>query len=132
MFDMKDLREAKQILGIEIHRDKKYGKLWLSQQKYVEKILMRFGMNNLKCIQIYLDSHLNLSSHLFPSNDEYNDYMSRVPYDNAVGSLMYAMLSNRPDISHAIGVVNSYMENPGKENWETMKWVLQYLRGTSN
>ena len=28
-FDMKDLGAAKHILGMEIHRDKKNGKLWL-------------------------------------------------------------------------------------------------------
>ena len=38
MFDMKDLGAAKHILGMEIHRDKKNGKLWLSQWKYVEKL----------------------------------------------------------------------------------------------
>jgi hypothetical protein len=31
MFDMKDLRATKQILCMEIHRDKKYGKLCLSK-----------------------------------------------------------------------------------------------------
>jgi hypothetical protein len=56
-FDMKDLGATKQILGIEIHKDKKHGKLWLSQQKYVEKILMIFGMNNVKPINIPLASH---------------------------------------------------------------------------
>jgi hypothetical protein len=45
---------------------------------------------------------------------------------------MYAMVSTRPNISHAVGVVSRYMENPGKEHWETMKWVLRYLRGTSD
>ena len=45
---------------------------------------------------------------------------------------MYAMISTRPDISHEVGVVSRYMENPGKEHWEAVKWVLQYLRGTSN
>jgi hypothetical protein len=30
-FDMKDLGATKQILGMEIHRDRKNGKLWLSQ-----------------------------------------------------------------------------------------------------
>jgi hypothetical protein len=129
---MKDLGATKQILGMEIHRDKKNGKLWLSQQKYVEKILMRFGMNNVKPIQIPLASHFKLSSSLCPSNDEEKDYMSRVPYANAVGSLMYAMVSTRPNISHAVGVVSRYMENPGKEHWEVVKWVLRYLRGTSN
>jgi hypothetical protein len=38
-FDMKDIGAAKQILGMEIHRNKKNGKIWLSQQKFVEKIL---------------------------------------------------------------------------------------------
>ena len=38
-FDMKDLGAKEHILGMEIHRDRKNGKLWLSQQKYVEKIL---------------------------------------------------------------------------------------------
>ena len=47
-FDMKDLGAAKQILGIEIHRDREHGMLWLSQKKYVEKILTRFGMQNVK------------------------------------------------------------------------------------
>eukprot|EP00253_Pinus_taeda_P022944 PITA_22944 len=42
-FDMKDLGVARQILGMEIFRDKRNGKLWLSQQKYIEKILLRFA-----------------------------------------------------------------------------------------
>ena len=46
-FDMKDIGAAKQILGIEIHRDKKSGKLSFSQEKYVEKILERFEMNKV-------------------------------------------------------------------------------------
>ena len=120
-FDMKDLGETKKILGMEIHKDRKNGKLWLLQQRYVDKILMRFGMNNVKPVQIPLASHFKISSGLCPSNDEENDYMSSVPYANAVGSLMYATVSTRPDISHAVGVVNSYMENLGKEHWGTMK-----------
>ena len=36
---------------------------------------------------------------------------------NDVDNLIYAMVSTRPDISHAVGVVNRLMENPGKEHW---------------
>ena len=43
--------------------------------------------------------------------------MSRIPYANSVGCLMYAMVCTRLDISHAVGVVSKYMENPGKEHW---------------
>ena len=44
---------------------------------------------------------------------------------------MYAMVSTRPDISHAVGVVSRFMENPGEEHLRAVKWVLWYLRGTS-
>jgi hypothetical protein len=44
MFQMKDLGAEKQILGIGVHIDGKNGKFWLSQQKSMENILMRFSM----------------------------------------------------------------------------------------
>ena len=56
-FDMKDLAAAKHILGMKIHRDRKNGKLWLSQQKYVERVLEKFDMNSVKPINVPLASH---------------------------------------------------------------------------
>ena len=38
-FNKKDLGSAKRILGMEILRDKKACKLWLSQKRYIEQIL---------------------------------------------------------------------------------------------
>eukprot|EP00253_Pinus_taeda_P034717 PITA_34717 len=94
-FDMKDLGAARQILGMEIFRDRDNGKLWPPQHKYVEKILLRFGMNNVKPVLIPLASHFKLSSSLCPNTDEEKDYMSRISYANVVGCLMYAMVCTR-------------------------------------
>ena len=47
-FAMKDLGPAKQILGMRISRDRKCGKLWLSQERYIEKVLERFNMSNVR------------------------------------------------------------------------------------
>ncbi|GKA36128.1 hypothetical protein Tco_0722619 [Tanacetum coccineum] len=58
--------------------------------------------------------------------------MSKVPYANAVGSLMYLMVCTRPDIAYAVSVVSRYLANPGKNHWEAVKWILKYLRGTAN
>ena len=66
------------------------------------------------------------------SSVEEKDYMSHVPYANSVGCLMYALVCTRLDISHALGVVIKYMANPGKEHCYAVKWVLRYLRGTSD
>ena len=57
--------------------------------------------------------------------------MSKVPYSSTVGSLMYAMMCTRLDIAHAVGVVRRYMNNPGKEHWQAVKWILRYLRGAT-
>eukprot|EP00253_Pinus_taeda_P032818 PITA_32818 len=103
-FDMKDLGATKHILGMEIHRDRK---------------MVSFGYHSR-------------SMWRSPRDDEEMQYMSHVPYANAVGNLMYAMVSTRPDISHAVGVVSRFMANPGKEHWQAVKWVLRYLRSTSD
>ena len=58
--------------------------------------------------------------------------MMKIPYASAVGSLMYAMVCTRPDIGYAVGVVSRFMSNPGKEHWNAVKWILWYLKGTSN
>ena len=45
---------------------------------------------------------------------------------------MYAMVCTRPDIAHAVGVVSRFMSRPRKQHWEAVKWVLRYLKGSSD
>ena len=66
-----------------------------------------------------------------PKTQEEIKYMSSNPYSSIVGILMYAMVSTRLDIVHAVGVVSKYMSNLGKQHWHAVKWILGYLRGTS-
>ena len=56
--------------------------------------------------------------------------MKNVPYQSAVGSLMYAMLGTRPDISFAVGAVSQYSSNPGELHWRAVKRIFRYLKGT--
>ena len=43
-FDMKDLGNASFVLGIEIHCDRSWGLLGLSQKSYINKVLKIFNM----------------------------------------------------------------------------------------
>ena len=86
---MKDLGATKKILGMKILRDKKAGKLYLSQKWYIEKVFHRFNMQNAKPVSTPLTTRFELSSALSPQLDDDDDYMSRVPYSSAVGSLMW-------------------------------------------
>eukprot|EP00253_Pinus_taeda_P024770 PITA_24770 len=66
-----------------------------------------------------------------PKTQEEEEDMSRVTYESAVNSLMYAMIYTRPDIAQAMGVLSRFMLKLGKEHWTTMKRVFRYLCGTS-
>ena len=78
-------------------------------------------MLDAKPISTPLFAHFKLSLQLCPSLDEKSEYMSKVPYANAVGCLMYLMVCTRPDISHAVSVASRHMANLGKEHWNAVK-----------
>ena len=89
-------------------------------------------MHEAKPVSTPLAAHFRLSSAMCPQSDKNVEYMSKVPYSSAVGSLMYAMVCSRPDLSHALSVVSRYMANPGKEHWKAVQWIFRYLCGTAN
>lgn len=60
-FAMKDLGPASKILGINISRDRQSKKLWLSQERYTEKLLERFNMKKANPIVAPLARHFNLT-----------------------------------------------------------------------
>ncbi|KAE8678648.1 hypothetical protein F3Y22_tig00111402pilonHSYRG00027 [Hibiscus syriacus] len=130
-FEMKDLGEAKKILGMEISRDKKLGMLCLSQKEYLRKVLKRFGINEMsKLVSTPLTPHFKIGASISPKDDAEREYKSKVPYASVVGSLMYAMVCTRPDISQAVGVVSRYIHDPGKEHWQAVKWIMRYILNT--
>ena len=59
-FEMKDLSATKKILGMEIHKDKKAGMLYLSPKKYIEQL----GVQNSMPLSTPLATHFRLSSAL--------------------------------------------------------------------
>lgn len=60
-FEMKDLGNAKKILGIEIRRPDPFT-ITLSQSDYVQKLLCKFGINNTKGVSTPLSQHFKLST----------------------------------------------------------------------
>ena len=54
-FEMNDLGEAKVCMGLEIHRNRGTGQLWLGQRKYAESELERFHMSKCNPSSIPMD-----------------------------------------------------------------------------
>ena len=129
---MKDLGAASKMLGTEILIDRGARTISLSQKGYIEKILSRFNMKDSTPVSAPHAAHFKLSSRLCPSTKAGKAFMSKFPHTSSVGSLMYAMICTRPDLSHAVSVVSRYMTNPGKEHWKAVQWIFKYLRGTTD
>jgi len=94
-------------------------------------VLAKFNMAEAKPVSTPLAAHFTLSAAQCPTDAIEKGLMSSVPYESAVGSLMYLMVCTRPDIAFVVGKVSRYMSNPGKAHWEAVKWILRYLRGST-
>ena len=58
--------------------------------------------------------------------------MQNVPYTSVMGSLIYVMICTRLDITYDVGIISHFLLKLGREYWNTIKWILKYLIGTSN
>ncbi|KAK9213933.1 hypothetical protein WN944_005919 [Citrus x changshan-huyou] len=105
-FDMKDLGPAKKILGMQLHRNRNTGTLFLSQEEYIIRVLDKFGMANSKPVQTPLAPHFKLSDQLCPKAEAEISKMMNVPCASVVGCLIYVMILTRPDLSYAVSVVS--------------------------
>jgi hypothetical protein len=128
IFQMKDMGQIKYCLGIEFNVKK--NKVTMSQKKYVDDLLKRFGMENSKEVSTPMDPNVKLSKEMCPKTEKEKEEMTRCPYQNLIGSLMYLSVSTRPDISYAVSCLSQYNTCFGKEHWIAAKRVLRYLKGT--
>ncbi|XP_045790924.1 secreted RxLR effector protein 161-like [Trifolium pratense] len=58
--------------------------------------------------------------------------MNEIPYASVIGSIMYAMLCTRPDVSYALSATSRYQSDPDESHWIAVKNILKYLRRTKD
>lgn len=131
-FRMKDLGEAKQVLGIRITRDRKSGTISINQTQYLLDVLDRFRMSDCNPVSTPLDLNQKISLKFCPTSDNERQEMAKIPYEQLIGCLQFAAQVTRPDISFAVNLLSRYKANPGKAHWGAAKRILRYLKGTAN
>lgn len=87
--------------------------MFLTQQNYIKRILLRLDMYDSKPILTPLASHFRLSIVQCPQTDKQQQEMTKIPCSIAVRSHMYAMVLTRPKISHVASL--------GIDHWRTVK-----------
>lgn len=131
-FEIRGLSPAKNILGMRINRDECARKLKLSLVEYVENVMHRLNMKEVKPMSTPLASHFKLFKNQSSKTKEEQEHMRRTLYTSTVEMLMYNMICTILDISHTIRMINIYMSNTDKIHYEAVKWILIYLKRMVN
>jgi hypothetical protein len=124
-FEMRS-SEANHFVGLSITRNRKEKLLYVSQPDYTEKILKRFHMDGCNPVDLPATPGSFLSKYSNPEK------AIKVPFKEATGSLMYLMLSTRPDIAFAVNQISQFCENPQQAHWNAVRRIFSYLQGTRN
>ena len=92
-------------VGFQVHRDPINHSILINQARYISDILQRFQLDNATPA----DTHNPLQASQGP-----DDVLlpSSIPYREAVGCLMYAMVLTRPDIAFAVSRVAKFTSKP--------------------
>jgi len=125
-FEMTDLGETTSYLGLHISRDRKKRLLHIDQEAYISDLLHRFGMSDCNPALTPLPSGADLVQY-----DAKASSSERGAYQQLIGSLLYAMVVSRPDISFAVTKLAQFSSNPSPLHYNLAKHVLRYLKGTA-
>jgi hypothetical protein len=79
-----------------------------------------------------MDPSAHLSTSQSPKTAQEFAEMKTKPYREAIGSLMYALLGTRPDITYTMAILSRFVQNPGLPHWNAVKCVFAYLAGTKD
>jgi transposase InsO family protein len=124
--------EARSVLGMLVKRDRKRRTVSLSQPGYIGAILRQYGMEDANGISTPMDPNVTLGSEHSPRTEREREEMLCVPYQEAIGSLMYAAHTTRPDILFAVMHLSQFCKDPGIAHWTAVKRIFRYLKHTQN
>ncbi|GJT31764.1 putative ribonuclease H-like domain-containing protein [Tanacetum coccineum] len=119
-FQMSSIGELTFFLGLQV-KQKKDG-IFISQDKYVDEILKKFGFTEVKTASTPMETQKPLLK------DEDGEEVDVYMYRSMIGSLMY-LTSLRPDIMFAVCACARYQVNPKVSHLHAVKRIFRYLKG---
>jgi hypothetical protein len=128
-FNVQDLGPMSWLLGMTVERDRGNRIIGIGHEQCVLDMLERFNMMDCKPVgsPVAVDA---LSNCVEASTSKVPPGL--VPYPSLIGSLLYASVSTRPDITMALSHLSRFMSDPSQSHWEQAKRVLRYLKGTAD
>jgi hypothetical protein len=117
-FEMSMMGELKYFLGFQVKQLQ--GGTFISQSKYIQDILTKFGMKDVKPIKTPMgtNGHLDL--------DTGGKSVDQKVYRSMIGSLLY-LCASRPDIMLSVWMCARFQADPKEVHLRVVKRILIYL-----
>lgn len=130
-FNVTTLGESKFMLGMRITRDRSTRTIWLDQELYVTKALEKFDLlRGGRTVRAPAVPRATLvESQGGPVAAEPTDLKL---YQEKVGTLLYAAISTRPDITFAVNLLAQRMQAPTTADAEACDRVFDFLASTKD
>ena len=122
---MDDRGKLEWFLGLQVSQEN--NKVTLDQEKYIESVIEKFGMQDSNPSKTPAENNLKLVK---PTESE--RLVDERLYRSLVGSLLYIAKQTRPDIVWIVNVLSRFMDKPTNTHWLAGKRVLRYLQATKS
>jgi hypothetical protein len=131
-FELVELGEINWLLGVNVTRNLKDRTISLGQQSYIEQILTRFGLDQMRPTMTPMEPSADYTPESPSVSSKTLLPKEKTLYREMIGSLMYVAVMTRPDIAYAVSTLSQYMEAPHTTHLVAVKHVFTYLLGTKD
>ncbi|UYV79312.1 hypothetical protein LAZ67_17002102 [Cordylochernes scorpioides] len=121
-FEIKNLGDPTQFIGIEISRNRE-GELLLSQKNKIQELVERYNLQEAKPTFTPMENG-------YPGISDEKLLPNNVQYQQLIGSLLYLSVVSRPDIAAPVCILSSRNQNPRNCDWNAAKRIVRYLKTT--
>ena len=125
-FEMKDLGEARKIVGIRVTRDLTKGTIFIDQTEYAAEIVKEFLNDDSKTYSTPMDPQAIRNLHETPGRELTDE---ETAYVRLLGKLQY-LCNTRPDIVLAVSRLGSFTQSACHNHWKALIRIVGYIKGT--
>ncbi|KAH9081114.1 hypothetical protein Ae201684P_012086 [Aphanomyces euteiches] len=118
---LNDLGPITKLLGMEIKRDEESLKTYVTQETYIQRMAVKYGLVNCKHVNTPIPVGTNLTEDPGMPLEDYK------PYRQIVGSILYCAMATRPDIVHAVTQLSRHLSSPCQLHMLMARRVVAYL-----
>jgi len=110
-YALTDLGPVSWLLSIQVTCDRETRTILLLQEAYIKVIVAHFLLVDAKAYSMPMVPSAQYSKHDSPVSATDAAHMWKVPYHEAIRSLMYASIVTCPDIMFSVSTLSQFLEN---------------------